>query len=426
MFLVSAACCAGQLYCNTMCTICRLCGTPRKAFARIAYIFFDVAFIGVALILMFFGPKLFSSFSWWTCPGNESQESINVCLGVTAVFRMSFSLVVLHFLMFIICLIKSSVTAALNDGAWLLKVIIVIAMFVGSMFIPNDFFKYYGYACMGVSFLFIIFQLISLIGLAYAWNSKLVESYDTTESVCSQRCWGVMMIFLTVLFYGGGLCLMIYCFFQKIYQTKTSVIFISLTLALGVVYTALTLIFRKSILTSAILFLCSSFICWSAIIGNPYQTKVISPNPNLDTFLQIFVGLVFALVALFYTSASTVVEGESEQTKTLIEKTSDAVAEKVEKEDKDNAKEKTPQETPPPEVTLHSALFNLLLMLASFYYAMLITNWGTPNIKGSSTDFFASSSKFSFWIKLVSEWVVVLLFIWSIIASAVCKSREFE
>lgn len=33
-------------------------------------------------------------------------------------------------------------------------------------------------------------------------------------------------------------------------------------------------------------------------------------------------------------------------------------------------------------------VFQLLLMLASFYYGMLVTNWGNPVVQGEVTTFF--------------------------------------
>ena len=364
---------------------------------------------------MFFGPNLYNVFKW-ACPNGED---ISVCLGISIVFRISLSLAALHLLMFLICLCRNPVTAALNDGALMLKAIIVIALNVGFLFIPNNVFKIDGYICMGASFLFLSWQLIILVDLAYTWNSKWVESYDGAEG---GKCWGVTLIIFTVLFYGAGAALMVYCYFQAKYHNALNIIVISVTLVSGVGYTVLTLICKRSIFTSAILFLCTSCLCWSAIIG--YNSTSTS---NLDTLLQIFVGLGFLLLALFYESANTVTsEEETDGKKTLIEKANSAVAENVEQSDKDNAKTAVADKTAsPPEVTMATALFSLMLMFASFYYAMVLTNWGSPYIGGHKSNFFVNPAV-GFWIKLGSEWVVILLFFWSIIAPLVCRNREFE
>lgn len=51
---VSAACCATTACCSALCCCCRgCCGTPRKVYARIAYIFFDLFWVVIAMMFMF-------------------------------------------------------------------------------------------------------------------------------------------------------------------------------------------------------------------------------------------------------------------------------------------------------------------------------------------------------------------------------------
>jgi hypothetical protein len=46
-------------------------------------------------------------------------------------------------------------------------------------------------------------------------------------------------------------------------------------------------------------------------------------------------------------------------------------------------------------------VFQILLILASIYYSMLLTNWGNPTIFDSTSTFYASNNT-SFWIKLAA------------------------
>ena len=46
-------------------------------------------------------------------------------------------------------------------------------------------------------------------------------------------------------------------------------------------------------------------------------------------------------------------------------------------------------------------LFQVLLILAFYYYSMLLTNWGNPTIFDDTSTFYSSNNT-SFWIKLVA------------------------
>ena len=48
-------------------------------------------------------------------------------------------------------------------------------------------------------------------------------------------------------------------------------------------------------------------------------------------------------------------------------------------------------------ISTATILFQLLLVLASIYYAMLLTNWGQPTILDDTAVFFDKSGQ-SFWI----------------------------
>lgn len=68
--------------------------------------------------------------------------------------------------------------------------------------------------------------------------------------------------------------------------------------------------------------------------------------------------------------------------------------------------------------------FQGLLTLAAIYYATLLTNWGNPTVFDNSTDFYASNAT-SFWIKLVCQWITILIYILSLILPIIFPNREF-
>lgn len=75
-------------------------------------------------------------------------------------------------------------------------------------------------------------------------------------------------------------------------------------------------------------------------------------------------------------------------------------------------------------ITPATIFFQLLLVLASIYYSMLLTNWGNPTIFEGTVDFF-SANKASFRVKLVAQWVTILIYTFSMVAPLLFPNREF-
>jgi len=66
--------------------------------------------------------------------------------------------------------------------------------------------------------------------------------------------------------------------------------------------------------------------------------------------------------------------------------------------------------------------FHLIMLSAALYMAMLLTNWGTGTDSGSTR----STGLTSLWIKVATQWLTYLLYLWTLIAPVVCKSRDFS
>ena len=52
-------------------------------------------------------------------------------------------------------------------------------------------------------------------------------------------------------------------------------------------------------------------------------------------------------------------------------------------------------------VTKQTIVFQLIILFATLYYPMLITNWGDPVINSDRSDFF-QANWMSFWVKISS------------------------
>jgi hypothetical protein len=135
-----ALCCAGQLCCSCLCKPCEAAGVASKNFSKIGYVVFQLLWVVVSLVVMFNTDH----FMWMAtsemveCPDWGVEDEI--CFGISLLLRMSFSLFILHSLIFIIILGRNSVCAAFHDGCWAFKSLLLLAMYVGTFWIPNNFF----------------------------------------------------------------------------------------------------------------------------------------------------------------------------------------------------------------------------------------------------------------------------------------------
>lgn len=73
-----------------------------------------------------------------------------------------------------------------HDGCWCIKILFVIAFFIGSMWIPNTFFKGYLEFSRVISAIFLIYQALLMLQVAYKTNDRLVSNYQRDTTNCSK------------------------------------------------------------------------------------------------------------------------------------------------------------------------------------------------------------------------------------------------
>eukprot|EP00343_Euplotes_focardii_P002993 CAMPEP_0205806696 /NCGR_PEP_ID=MMETSP0205-20121125/10331_1 /ASSEMBLY_ACC=CAM_ASM_000278 /TAXON_ID=36767 /ORGANISM="Euplotes focardii, Strain TN1" /LENGTH=125 /DNA_ID=CAMNT_0053079995 /DNA_START=893 /DNA_END=1270 /DNA_ORIENTATION=- len=68
--------------------------------------------------------------------------------------------------------------------------------------------------------------------------------------------------------------------------------------------------------------------------------------------------------------------------------------------------------------------FHILMIFASAYYGVLLTNWGNASINSNTTDVFKSSA-LSFWIKIGAQWGCFLIYTFSLVGPLIFPDREW-
>lgn len=144
------------------------------------------------------------------CGGHE-------CFGYAAVHRVNFALGLFHFVMAMLLIgVNNSrdKRAPIQNGFWGPKIIIWLALIVGSFFIPNHFFEVWGgYVALVGAILFLLLGLVLLVDLAHTFAEYCIEKIEDTES----GVWRGVLIGSTLAMYIGSIAMTIvmYIFFAK-------------------------------------------------------------------------------------------------------------------------------------------------------------------------------------------------------------------
>lgn len=127
---------------------------------------------------------------------------------MSAVFRMSFILVLFHLLIFLICLTRSQIAAVFHDGWWTFKFLLILGSFIASFYLNNSFFVGYASFVRATSAFFLIYQGITILGLSYVINGAVVSYWERSDG----QCVSIIMIAFTVLIYILDLVFLIFQF----------------------------------------------------------------------------------------------------------------------------------------------------------------------------------------------------------------------
>jgi len=292
-----------------------------------------------------------------------------------------------------------------------------------------------------------------LVDIAYKWNEDWMseeKNWKTAIVICSGiiYCLSLACLILFFLWFGGAGC-------------SLNKFLISFTLVFTIIFTIISITEwceHGALLPSAVVTLYCYFLLFGAFSVDPSSCNTF----NSSGLFQLIVGLIFSAFSICYAAwnlaTSDSVFGnagqpEGHQPLTDVEK-GDVTSPKASEVPKSNSNlvsaptsatsgegatsPKTNQddiddkdmEEDAQTLQMNSkstAIFHLVMTAAAMYMAMLLTNWGSlqqVENPGSSTSYDLSVE--SMWVKIVTEWLTGLLYIWSLIAPYVLSNRDFN
>jgi len=333
----------------------------------------------------------------------------------------------------------SKATRAFHYRFWIFKVWLLPILLIVFFLIPNGPFDVYAIISRFVSGIFLVLQIIVLIEFAYSWNSNWASD---------EKQWYKQILACCVIIYGAAITLCVFSFKwftdDLSESCRLEAFFIGFTIALTTIITGISIsgkIPHGALLPSGVITLYSFYLCYSALASDPSSCNSLQ---NATT-AQVIVGIIIAGVAICYagwnlSNTSTIFgvddedevhEHDEEAPKAIGSASSDnnvpnaAADQKTEASAKkdDNTEESVGPETPVEAFRRKRDLkFHVVMSVASMYFAMVLTSWGSETeSSGNSYDMV----KEAMWIKIVSQWVTILFYLWTLVAPVLFPDRDF-
>ncbi|XP_044267261.1 probable serine incorporator isoform X2 [Tribolium madens] len=449
------ACCCGSTACSLCCSACPSCRNSTSS--RIMYAL--MLLLGTITACVMLAPGLQDALRKVPFCSNSTNNylptsvSINCdqAVGYLAVYRICFILTCFFVLMALMMIgVKSSrdPRSGIQNGFWGLKYLVVIGGIIGAFFIPEgsfgDTWMYFG---MIGGFLFIVIQLILIVDFAHSWAESWVGNYEETES----KGWYFALLAITFLNYALTITgvVLLFVFFTKSDGCDLNKFFISINLILSVVISVVSILPavqeklpRSGLLQSSVVSLYVTYLTWSAVSNSPESSCnpgllgiVGAGTPKKDNEMTFdgegIVGLVVWMCCVLYSSLRSASQSSkiTMSEKMLVKDNgavrgsgSDNLVENEGRDDGDGGEkgEKKVWDNEEETVAYSWSFFHIMFALATLYVMMTLTNWYKPNSSLSK----ANSA--SMWIKVISSWLCMILYGWSLIAPIALPDREFN
>lgn len=368
-------------------------------------------------------------------------SSIDICknaVGYLAVYRILFAMTMFFIMMAIMMVgVKSSRDgrAAIQNGFWGPKYLILIAAIVGAFFIPET--SSFSSVWMGIGmiggFLFILIQLILIVDFAHSWAESWVERLEETES----RWYYCGLLSVTLLNYLAALVatVLLYVYYTHGEHCGWQKFFISSNLVLCFIQSVLSILPRiqesqprSGLLQSSILTLYVMYLTWSALSNsadNECKPTIQQVDPNQSkakTDSEAFVGLLLWFVVVIYSSIRTSTNSQvgklTMSDHILSRDTGDAGQDDLESA----GPQRGSYDNEDDGVAYSWSFFHVMFAFASLYVMMTLTSWNKPNAVVNET----LDNESAMWVKIISSWLCSGIYIWTLVAPLILPDRDFS
>ncbi|XP_028416503.1 probable serine incorporator [Dendronephthya gigantea] len=426
----SLACCCGSTAVSCCCSCCPSCRS--SVTTRIMYTFFLL--IGVIISAILSSDNVAESlkehlpFHDKIC--DESGGKCEEIMGYLSVYRIFLGFAIFHVLLMIITLgVKSQkeCRAGIQNGYWGIKFLVLFVLCLWSFWVKSHkFAEAWMYIGLVGGLLFIVIQVMLLIDFAHTWNEVWTNNAEETGN----KGWLAALGTFVFVFLGFALTgfILAYVFTTSegcdLNRFIISFNLITCVLMLGVsILPKIQEVQPKSgLLQSSIISLFLSYITLTSVANEPYDLPDASSNSTSTSCdvqstnfggsknTTMIVGLVVTFVMIIYSSLKTSGSADKFSTNTTAPVDLDEEKGKVVNDEEE-------------EVVYSYSFFHFIYLLAALYIMMVMTNWVEPDVSDTEN---VQGTWGAFWVKIITGWVCVVLYLWTLVAPICMPNRDFS
>ncbi|KAF9787431.1 serine incorporator/TMS membrane protein [Thelephora terrestris] len=462
---------AGLAFCCTSTAasmFCKSCNCNSSIATRIGFAM--IFLLNSMLAWLMKTPMAIKMIEKWSYDYIKMDCTNDKCYGVLAVHRVCFALALFH------AILSTSLIgvrdtrdkrAAIQNGWWGPKVLLWIILVVVTFFIPNGFFMFWGnYVSLMGATIFILLGLVLLIDFAHSWSEMCLENWEATGS----NLWQWIIIGSTAGMYATTITLtgVLYGFFAGSGCTLNR-FFITFNLILCVIITVMCIHPlvqehnpRSGLVQASMVAVYCTYLIVSAV-GNHETDTCKNPIRKAQgtRTTTVVLGAIFTFLAIAYSTSRAatqskalvgskkkgdihldeehrselgVVNTQPSRTETpryqalLAAVEAGALPASVLDEEEEDDDEEIVGESRDDErsgTRYNYSWFHVIFVLGAMYVAMLLTDWNVvKEVKGNpDEDVYIGRSEVAMWMRVVSSWVCMLLYMWSLMAPVLFPDR---
>ncbi|NWH40986.1 SERC2 protein, partial [Chloropsis hardwickii] len=416
------------------CLLCGCCPSAKNStISRLLFTFF--LFLGtlVSIIMIIPGVEKELHKLPGFCEGSGSvlgvQTNVDCSsfLGHKAVYRMGFAMAAFFclFAALMVCVRSSKdPRAALQNGFWFFKFLVLVGITVGAFYIPDGAFTsvWFYFGVVG-SFLFILIQLVLLIDFAHSWSQRWLRNADEG----SAKGWYAALCTITFIFYAASIAaiVLLYIYYTKPEGCTEGKAFISINLILCLIVSVVSILPKiqeaqphSGLLQASLITLYTIYVTWAALANVPSKSHTPRVWRGKGGAGALTAVGVCPSVSLGLTPLRS--SDHPQVNKLMLTEESGAGAGPGGAEEEGGVRRAYDNEQD--GVSYNYTFFHLCLLLAALYIMMTLTNWYRPD---ESLQVLRSPWT-AVWVKICSSWAGLLLYLWTLVAPLLLPDRDFS
>lgn len=455
------ACCACKMCADCMSRTIKICGIDIEL--RVERFLYAISFTVVSILGWALGTyldydKLDAVSDFDSCRadyGTQDNANVRGCYVNLMVSKVMFGAIMWHFIQGVILICtryEEDCRTQIQVGWWFPKIVVLGGLIAAAVYIPSNFYIGWNWVSLFGAFFFILIQIYILVVFAHEMAKFFLDLARERPEDESCNPYVILLFVGSFVMYAASLVMTIlmYLYFTRKDDTHSlypdvckksglNIFYVTFNLILSIIASLLSILpavrdknENAGLLQSAMLTLYTTYLVFSALVTEPDEWTEGCKSPLSDltsstsssTVGQRAVAIIGVIITVIAVCYSTFMSSRDSFAKVFTEMCGCCEG----GEDGAAAMAGEP-------VGYNFTLFHVVFVLGSMYVQQLLTNWKTisklpfdDSVLASSgflREITVNSGKTAIWIKIVSSWIVFVLYIWSLIAPVILSDRDF-